>query len=181
MGGIIIAMPRIEDAKKIGDILVSHGIQTVETCTTGNAVLQKAHQLDSGVVICSRNLKDMYFSQLQDNLPDYYEMILLASRDRLDECPEDIIKIGLPFRKSELINTVESILAELDRKTRKKKTPPKRRSKEEQQLIDKAKVILMKKNDMTEPEAFRYIQKNSMDSSTSMVETAQKILQWQID
>ena len=34
---------------------------------------------------------------------------------------------------------------------------------------------------MTEPEAFRYIQKCSMDSSTNMVETAQMIILLQVD
>ena len=34
----------------------------------------------------------------------------------------------------------------------------------------------MERNHLTEEEAYRYIQKCSMDSSTSMVETAQMIL-----
>jgi len=36
--------------------------------------------------------------------------------------------------------------------------------------------LLMERNHMTEQEAFRYIQKSSMDSGTNMVETAQMIL-----
>ena len=42
--------------------------------------------------------------------------------------------------------------------------------------IDKAKAVLMEKRGMSEPEAYRYIQKSSMDNSNSMVETAQMIL-----
>ena len=37
-------------------------------------------------------------------------------------------------------------------------------------------MVLMERNHMTEEEAFRYIQKSSMDSGTNMVETAQMIL-----
>lgn len=47
---------------------------------------------------------------------------------------------------------------------------------EEQEYIDKAKKVLMDKSHMTEPEAFRYIQKISMDSCTNMAETAKKII-----
>ena len=43
-------------------------------------------------------------------------------------------------------------------------------------LIKEAKCLLMERNHMSEEEAYRYIQKCSMDSSTSMVETAKMVL-----
>ena len=47
---------------------------------------------------------------------------------------------------------------------------------EEKQIIDQAKAVLMERNGMSEPEAFRYLQKTSMDCGRSMVESAQMIL-----
>lgn len=44
-------------------------------------------------------------------------------------------------------------------------------------IIEEAKKVLMMNRNMTEEEAHRYIQKNSMDSGTNMVETAQMVLQ----
>ena len=44
------------------------------------------------------------------------------------------------------------------------------------QIIEKAKLVLMDRNGMTEPEAFRYIQKVSMDTGRKSVETAEMIL-----
>ena len=41
---------------------------------------------------------------------------------------------------------------------------------------DQAKKLLMDRNAMTEPEAFRYIQKTSMDTGRSLVESAQMVL-----
>ena len=75
----------------------------------------------------------------------------------------------------DLINTVEMMLYQLDRKIKKQKSKPKKRSVEEQKEIDRAKKMLMERNNMTEQEAFRYIQKCSMDSGTNMAETAQMI------
>ena len=46
----------------------------------------------------------------------------------------------------------------------------------ERKVIDKAKAVLMERNGMSEPEAFRYIQKTSMDCGRSMSESAQMIL-----
>ena len=43
-------------------------------------------------------------------------------------------------------------------------------------MIEKAKAFLMERNRMTEEEAHRFLQKCSMDSGNSMVETAQMII-----
>ena len=59
---------------------------------------------------------------------------------------------------------------------RRKNKGVKQRSPEERQIIDNAKAILIERNGMTEPEAFRYLQKSSMDYSRSLVESAQMIL-----
>ena len=43
-------------------------------------------------------------------------------------------------------------------------------------IRDRAKTLLMERNNMTESEAHRYIQKCSMDSGTNLVETAQMVI-----
>lgn len=50
------------------------------------------------------------------------------------------------------------------------------RSANEQLVIDKAKQIVMRRKELSEPEAYRYIQKNSMDTGRSIVESAQMII-----
>ena len=50
------------------------------------------------------------------------------------------------------------------------------RSTEEQKTIDDAKHLLMEKNNMSEEDAYRYIQKNSMDSGNSLVESASMVI-----
>ena len=52
----------------------------------------------------------------------------------------------------------------------------KSRSKEQEALIRQAKELLMNRNNMSEEEAHRYLQKSSMDSGTNMVETAEMVL-----
>ena len=48
-------------------------------------------------------------------------------------------------------------------------------AEEERKLIQDAKTLLMDRNHMTEEEAHRYIQKCSMDSGNSLVETARMV------
>ena len=58
----------------------------------------------------------------------------------------------------------------------KKKNEPIRRSNEEKRIVDQAKHMLMDRNGLSEEEAFRYIQKSSMEQGRKMTETAQMIL-----
>ena len=62
------------------------------------------------------------------------------------------------------------------RRRRKKRSAPRQRSEEEIKVIDDAKHVLMERNNMSEPEAFRYIQKCSMDSGNTMVESAMMVM-----
>ena len=52
----------------------------------------------------------------------------------------------------------------------------KNRDPKQQETIRKAKELLMTRNNMSEEEAHRYLQKSSMDSGTNMVETAEMVL-----
>lgn len=176
MGSIIIALPKVENAKHISDILRRRGLETSVICTTASTVLSQVHQLDSGIVICGSRLSDMYYTQLAEYLPEYFEMLLLASAPVLETCPPDVVALPLPVRPGDLVGTVEMMLAQQERKLKKLKSAPKKRTEQEQNYINNAKWVLMERNHMTEQEAFRYIQKCSMDSGTNMVETAQMIL-----
>lgn len=87
----------------------------------------------------------------------------------------------MPMKASVLIDTVNDMLYHLERRIKKEKKKPKPRSEKEQNYISNAKRLLMEKNQMTEEEAYRHIQKCSMDSGTNMVETAQMLLMLMYD
>lgn len=176
MSSIIIVLPKLEDAKHIRDILSRRGLTAAAICTTASKVLSDVHHLDSGVVICSYRLPDMHYTQLAEYLPEYFEMLLLTSSTEVGNCPPGIVSLTYPIKPNDLVSTIIMMLEQLDRRLKKKKTIPKKRTEREQNYINNAKWVLMERNNMTEQEAFRYIQKCSMDSGTNMVETAQMIL-----
>ena len=82
----------------------------------------------------------------------------------------------MPLKAYDLINTMEMMLQTLDRRRKKRKKELKNRNPEQQALIKQAKELLMARNNMSEEEAHRYLQKSSMDSGTNMVETAEMVL-----
>ena len=118
----------------------------------------------------------MQYTQLAEYLPDNFEMLLLASGAVIENCPPEIMSLTLPLKVNELIGTVDMMLAQQERRRKRLKSGRKVRSEKEQNFINNAKWLLMERNNMTEQEAFRYIQKCSMDSGTNMVETAQMVL-----
>ncbi len=177
MTGIIIAFPSEEAGKKIKTILVRNGYDVAGVCTNGAQVIQEANELDDGVVICSYRLPDMIYRDLNEYLPDEFRMIAVTSRENWAENGEpDVVSLSLPLQLHEMLSTVEMVIYNVERARKKKKSQPRVRSPEEQELIEKAKGILMTRNNMTENEAHRYLQKTSMDNGTTFTETAQMIL-----
>lgn len=177
MGCIIIAMPKTEDSNHISDMLIKHGLMhDIEICRTAAEVLRISNERDFGVVICTKKLPDMSCVELLEYLPRMYGMIVLTKDASLDIDSGKAVKLLMPFKPRELLSTVEMMNSTFIKKIKKKGAVPIKRSNPEKQIVDEAKRLLMIRNAMTEPEAFRYIQKSSMDTGRSMVESAQMIL-----
>lgn len=178
MGSVILALPKTEDSRRISGYLQRYGIEPFAVCTAGSRAISKACQLESGVIICSHRLSDMSAEELSGRLPENFELLLLTSREKQKECPEGTTSLLFPCKVSELVRCVMQILERRDRKIRiERASNRKRRYTElEQNYINNAKRMLMERKNLTEPEAFRYIQKTSMDTGRTMVETAQMLL-----
>ncbi len=177
MEQIIVVFSRHENAVNIRNILTRNGMNVFGVGTTGAQALQYAEACDGGVVISSYRLQDMIYSELRDYLPDTFELLLVASADKVDMCEEEgVVGLPLPMKVYDLLNTVEMMLANMRQEIQRKKQKRKVRTKEDQRYIDEAKALLMERNGMTEAEAHKYIQKNSMDSGNTLAETARMIL-----
>ncbi len=158
MTNIIVVFPKAEDAKSIKNLLARNGFHVTGVCTTGAQAISVADGLNDGIVICGYKMADMVYSELHDFLPPGFEMLLMASQHYLSEClGNDIVCLAMPLKVHDLLSTAGMMV-------------------EEDSIIKEAKELLMDRNNMTEDEAHRYIQKCSMDSGTNMVETAQMVL-----
>ena len=167
----------MENAKSIKNILVKSGYDVAAVCTTGAQTLQSANALEGGIVICSHHFIDMMYQELYEYLPPQFQMLLVASPAVCSEREiADIVCLSMPLKVHELIQTVETMSYTITRMRKKRRTEPKVRSEEEKRMLQDAKELLMIRNNMSEEEAHRYIQKRSMDNGTGLIETAQMIL-----
>ena len=177
MTRIIVAFPKLENGKNIKNVLVRNGYQVVCVCTNGAQVIQEANGLQDGIVVCTYKLSDMIYQELMDCLPPGFELVVISTKDQwVENGTPGIVGLSVPLKIHELLSTVEMVAYNLERKRRKRRQAPRKRTKEEQELVARAKAILMERNQMTEEEAHRYLQKTSMDNGTSFTETAQMIL-----
>ena len=176
MINVIVAFPRLENAKSIKSILVKNAFGVNAVCTTGAQVLHHADMLGEAIVVCAGRLPDVTYTQLREYLPPHFPMLVVSSPKQREEGTRDnVVFLTMPLKVHELVSTLEMMSHDFVRRRKKRNSPP-IRSKEERQILQKAKETLMERNDMTEEEAHRYMQKSSMDSGTNMAEAAEMIL-----
>lgn len=177
MNDIIVAFSKMEDGETIKRILMQSGYPVRALCTTASQVLSICEDVKDGMLISGFRFPDMFYEELRECLPDSIEMLLLASPSHWTHpAPSGCVYLPMPLKVHELISTVEMMVQAQNRKRKQKHSLPKQRSEEEKRIIQKAKRLLMERNNMTEAQAHRYIQKCSMDSGTDMTETAYMIL-----
>lgn len=172
-----MAFPRAEDGRNIKNILMRNGWQVAAVCVTGAQALNHADSLNAGIVISGYRMPDMIYTELHASLPKHFQLLLLASRTRWEPGQQEgMVCVAMPLKVHELLATVGMMAEEIERKRRQRRSAPAKRSPEDQAAILEAKHILMERDHMPEKEAYRYIQKCSMDSGNDMAETARMII-----
>ena len=177
MLNIIVVFSKRENAVNIRNILVRAGMNVSAVCLTGAKALQYADTWGQGIVVCGYKLQDMQYTELRELLPEQFEMLLAAPPDKwMDSLPPGVVGLPLPIKVHDLVSTLEMMVQTIERKRRKRRESVRKRSAEETETINQAKALLMERNHMSEEEAHRYLQKNSMETGTNILETAQMVL-----
>ena len=178
MQNIIVAFAKTEDTANFKSLLVRNGWNVNVVCTSGAQALSAMEDLGNGVIVCGFRLTDMQYTELAADLPTFFQMLLIASPNKVDDSglPENVVYLPTPIKKDDLLNTLVMMGEGISRRRKKAKASGKQRSDKEKQIILQAKELLMARHHMTEPDAHKYIQKCSMDSGTDMLETAEMII-----
>lgn len=177
MISIIVVFPKQEEANSIRRLLIRNGFDVVAACTTGTQVIKLLDDLDYGIVVSGYKFVDMMYDELLECLPDSFQMLLVASQSNYAESTQDnLLCLSMPIKVADLVDTVRLMYDKLSYQYKRRRAKPLVRSEEDRKVITEAKLLLMQKKQMTEEEAHRYIQKQSMDNGTNMVETSHMIL-----
>ena len=200
MRSIIVAFPDAAIAHKIRDILQNHGFPVRGLATSGSMALRFIQSEDGGgLVVCGSKFPDMSSVQMQSLLPDDYDMLMLVASGNMDLTfgqQEGLYTLALPLHSQDLISSVRMLLetrqmySNISRSAASKSAAPKPgaaksdsapapRGAEEKRIIDQAKALLMNRNNMSEEEAHRFLQKKSMDTGSRLIDMAVSVLKSQ--
>ena len=175
---IIVAFAKSTDAQNFKSILSRGGYDNVQAYTSGVQALSAMQDLGSGVIVCGYRLSDMLYSELLEDLPGYFKMLLVSSTANapVDISNENLVYLATPLKKDDLYSTLDMMLEGVTLSRKKAKEKRLHRSEADKKIIESAKALLMERHHMTEPEAHKYLQKCAMDSGTSLLETAEKVI-----
>ena len=175
---IIVAFAKSQDAQNFKSILSRGGYDNVLSFTSGVQALSAMQDLGSGVIICGYRLSDMLYLELLEDLPGYFRMLLVSSSANapIDSFDNKLVYLPTPLKKDDLFSTLNMMLEGVNLSRKKAKEKRLHRSDADKKTIESAKILLMERHHMTEPEAHKYLQKCAMDSGTSLLETAEMII-----
>lgn len=90
-----------------------------------------------GIVVSGYKYQDMTYSDLLADLPDTWQMIVMASQGNLSHIFEyNVIKIPMPVKVYDLFTTLQAIEITIIRRRKKRREKPKERSSAERALLE---------------------------------------------
>lgn len=167
MRSIIIAYPVKETAQKLRLLIEGEGFYVSHICALGSSVLSIAQELREGVVVCASVLSDMSAGSLAEHLPPDFDVIAL-SRDGIQEYMGNLISLPLPVNRAEFIDTVAVLVSSRSSFTR--------RSSDDSEIIHNSKLIIMNNMNLTEAQAHKHLQNESMKTGKRLVDIAKEIV-----
>lgn len=166
------------------EMLISLGYLVVGETGDGISAVNLARELRPDLVIMDIKMPDLDGIQAAKILTEerLAPVLLLTafSQQELIEGAKDAGVVGYivkPFRESELVPAIEVALSRFrEFKALEKELTDTRNILETRKIVERAKGILMDTQGLKEAEAFRKIQKLSMNTRKSMREVAEAIL-----
>jgi two-component system, response regulator PdtaR len=166
------------------EMLEEEGFEVVGEAADGEQTVQLANELVPDLVICDVKMPKMdgiaAAAQITGNRVAPVVMLTAFSQRDLVERARDagaMAYLVKPFQKRDLLPAIEmatSRFAEI--KALEAEVTDLRDRLEARKLIERAKGALMSAHAMSEPEAFRWIQRAAMDNRTSMRAVAELVL-----
>lgn len=167
MKDVIVVYPVKETAMSIRALLEKSGFHVSHICALGSSALEIAQVKQTGVIICPFVMRDMSSSDLAEQVPQGFDIIALSKNGSV-QYMGNMITLPLPIDRTEFIQTV-AVLAS-------SKSSFTRRSSSDEDYISKAKQALIAANGMSETQAHKFLQNESMRTGKKISAVARDIL-----
>lgn len=166
------------------EMLTSLGYLVVGEAGDGRSVVNMSRELRPDLVIMDIKMPDMDGIEAariltQEDIAPVIFLTAYSQKELVEQAKEAGVVAYLvkPFRESDLAPAIEIALARFEQfRALKKEVADLKEALETRKLVERAKGILMDTQGLSEAEAFRRIQKLSMDTRKPMKEVAEAII-----
>ncbi len=182
---IIIAFNNDISLSKLALLLKESGFDVLEKIKDGQECIRKIRVLMPDLIIVDFNLQpassatELARIAIEDNICDVILLLTHMQKDLVSDLNNQrgCVCLTKPINKVILVNTIELMLKNRKEITiLEKKITDLRNSLDARKEIEKAKGLLIKRLNISENEAFRRIQKQSMDKRIPMADIARAII-----
>ena len=168
----------------IVETLMEHGFDVVGQAGDGEVAIQLATDLKPDIVVMDIKMPNMDGLTAAEQMADQKVAIVLLTAFSQKELVDRANQAGAmayvvkPFTPNDLMPAVEIALSRHSQLIALEHEISDLNERfETRKLVDRAKGLLNEKMNLTEPEAFRWIQKASMDRRLTMQEVAQTVIE----
>ena len=170
--------------KNLVGVLAESGFQIVGAATSGAAGLQLASASAPDVILMAVGLPDVDGIRAARKIMQANPLPIVLVTSHYDAATiERAKRAGVmgylikPLREGELLPAIELAISHFQEFVAlQKENENLKKTLEARKVIERAKGILMKRQRLSEPEAFSLIQRKSMDMRKPMVEIAEAII-----
>jgi two-component system, response regulator PdtaR len=166
------------------EMLQEEGYDVVGEAADGEQAVALAMDLNPDLVICDVKMPKMdgiaAAAQIADKrIAPVVILTAFSQRDLIERARDAgaMAYLVKPFQKRDLLPAIEMATSRFSEiRALEGEVTDLRERLEARKLIERAKGLLMSKHAMSEPEAFRWIQRAAMDNRTSMRSVAELVL-----
>jgi len=182
---VTIALPNAQASDKIQQILRRSGYAIVDMCTSGFETLRKVRANPPDILLINFDMPDTTGLEVATIIGDenLSSVVLFINSDQRDYCLDlvqdyDITLFLKPVNAQMLLNAID-VVQQSRRHYQKlsRELTQLKEGLESRKIIERAKGILMKRKNISEGEAYRRIQKMSMDTRVAMRDIAVKVIE----
>lgn len=167
MKDIIVVHPVKETAMAIRALIEEGGFHVSHICALASSALEIACSKRNGIIVCPFVMRDMSSTDLAFRLPPDFDVIAL-SKNGSEQYMGNMITMPIPINVQEFLKTIGILSVSTSSFTK--------RSKSDEEYISKAKEVLISAKNMSETEAHKFLQTESMKTGENIVEIARNIL-----
>lgn len=170
MAKFVVAFRDRVTAESVASLLRECGYEVIRVCTSGDEIKRAFRMIQDGILICGPRFKDRTLDQILEDLNEHVEVLCISKPEPgASAISSQVFHLTLPVKKTVLATWADMLI-----QLHYQKLP--HRENSDRERIDEAKQKVMKELNLTEAEAHRYLQQQSMKLGIRMLQVADIIL-----